>query len=247
VLGRPATTLGHQVRLAVMLAWVGGFTNVVGVMACGEVISHVTGGTTRIVMGADLATPEVVGISAWILAWFASGAVASGLLTGVAHARGWQAVHARPMAVEAVALAVLATVVELHDPADGSPMEGTMLLVGTAAGAFAMGLQNATITRISGGVVRTTHLTGVVTDLGLELSRLVVPAPGPAPDPSLPWSVRHQRLLVLAAILASFVAGAAVAAPLYLWSDGRSMIVPALFVAWIILQDARRPIRGEAP
>jgi hypothetical protein len=38
-----------------------------------------------------------------------------------------------------------------------------------------------------------------------------------------------------------------VAAPLYLWSDGRSMIVPALFVAWIILQDARRPIRGEAP
>ena len=31
-----------------------------------------------------------------------------------------------------------------------------------------MGLQNATITKISGAVVRTTHLTGVVTDLGLE-------------------------------------------------------------------------------
>lgn len=38
---------------------------------------------------------------------------------------------------------------------------------------FAMGLQNSFVTRISNAVVRTTHLTGLFTDLGIELSQLI--------------------------------------------------------------------------
>ena len=37
---------------------------------------------------------------------------------------------------------------------------------------FAMGLQNSLVTKISGAMVRTTHLTGLFTDLGIELSQL---------------------------------------------------------------------------
>src|SRR5690606_10605217 len=37
---------------------------------------------------------------------------------------------------------------------------------------FTMGLQNALVTRISNAVVRTTHLTGLFTDLGIEVSQL---------------------------------------------------------------------------
>jgi len=37
---------------------------------------------------------------------------------------------------------------------------------------FAMGLQNSLVTSISNSVVRTTHLTGLFTDLGIELSQL---------------------------------------------------------------------------
>lgn len=37
---------------------------------------------------------------------------------------------------------------------------------------FAMGLQNALVTKISNATVRTTHLTGLFTDLGIELSQL---------------------------------------------------------------------------
>ena len=36
---------------------------------------------------------------------------------------------------------------------------------------LAMGMQNALVSRLSGAVVRTTHLTGVVTDLGIEFAR----------------------------------------------------------------------------
>ena len=35
-----------------------------------------------------------------------------------------------------------------------------------------MGLQNALVTKISNSIVRTTHLTGLFTDLGIELSQL---------------------------------------------------------------------------
>jgi len=37
---------------------------------------------------------------------------------------------------------------------------------------FAMGIQNSLVTSISNSVVRTTHLTGLFTDLGIELSQL---------------------------------------------------------------------------
>jgi uncharacterized membrane protein YoaK (UPF0700 family) len=38
---------------------------------------------------------------------------------------------------------------------------------------FAMGLQNSLVTKVSQSVVRTTHLTGLFTDLGIELSQLL--------------------------------------------------------------------------
>ena len=36
-----------------------------------------------------------------------------------------------------------------------------------------MGLQNAIMTKISKAEIRTTHMTGVVTDIGIELGRLL--------------------------------------------------------------------------
>ncbi|WP_368389740.1 YoaK family protein [Maribacter sp. 1_MG-2023] len=40
---------------------------------------------------------------------------------------------------------------------------------------FAIGLQNSFVTRISNAVVRTTHLTGLFTGLGIEFSQLFFP------------------------------------------------------------------------
>jgi uncharacterized membrane protein YoaK (UPF0700 family) len=41
---------------------------------------------------------------------------------------------------------------------------------------FAMGLQNSFVTKISNAVVRTTHLTGLFTDLGIEMAQLFIPS-----------------------------------------------------------------------
>lgn len=38
---------------------------------------------------------------------------------------------------------------------------------------FVMGLQNAMITKLSNAEIRTTHVTGMVTDIGIELGKLI--------------------------------------------------------------------------
>ena len=71
---------------------------------------------------------------------------------------------------------------------------------------FMMGLQNAVITKISGAVVRTTHLTGVITDLGIEVGRLLYWNRSTRPLESDVVADR-QKLIMLATLLASFMVG----------------------------------------
>src|SRR5690606_32661798 len=47
---------------------------------------------------------------------------------------------------------------------------------------FVMGLQNSFVTKISNAIVRTTHLTGLFTDLGIEFSQLFFPKSHPHRD-----------------------------------------------------------------
>ena len=56
----------------------------------------------------------------------------------------------------------------------GQSYDGTLVSKEIFAGSllFAMGLQNSLVSIISGSVVRTTHLTGTFTDLGIELAQL---------------------------------------------------------------------------
>jgi uncharacterized membrane protein YoaK (UPF0700 family) len=82
-------------------------------------------------------------------------------------------------------------------------------------------MQNSFVTRLSGAIVRTTHLTGVVTDLGIETARwfrmwraklgartkvrLVV---GDAP----PTEPHRPRTVLLLTIVIAFVLGSAIGA-----------------------------------
>jgi uncharacterized membrane protein YoaK (UPF0700 family) len=50
----------------------------------------------------------------------------------------------------------------------GGRVLGTVMLL-----CFTMGLQNAIITKLSNAVIRTTHVTGMVTDIGIALGRIV--------------------------------------------------------------------------
>lgn len=244
MLANRAHSLIVQSRLAISLAWVAGYVNTSALLTCGVVTSHLTGHASN--LGRDVAQ-RAWGDAALMVALigaFFFGAMISGFALEVGRQRGWASIYVLPAAIELVLLAAFAVGVRLHDTTT-TEVGGTLWWM-TAVAALAMGVQNATITRISSGVVRTTHLTGIVTDLGHESAQLAVMrrifgrglrlGEGETRGPSV------QRLVLLASILGSFIVGGACGAWIYLEFPRWSMLAPLVLLAWIIIADLRTPI-----
>ena len=244
MLAARANSLIVQSRLAISLAWVAGYVNTAAVLTCGVVTSHMTGHASS--LGRDVAQRAWAdaALMGALLGAFFLGALVSGFALEFGRQRGWASIYVLPAAIELALLAVFAIGVRLHDTA-ATEVGGTLWWMTTVA-ALAMGVQNATITRISSGVVRTTHLTGILTDLGHESAQLASMrrifgrglrvGEGETRGPSV------QRLVLLASILASFIVGSACGAWIYFEFPQWSMLAPLLLLAWIIIADLRTPI-----
>lgn len=251
-----AHSLAQQSRLAITLAWVAGYTNLIAVLTCGHVVSHVSGTTSDLGRFAVEGSWRALGLSGALLGTFLVGAMVAGFTTEVGRRRGWESIYVLPMLIEAMLLAGFALGIELSEPDWLASGMGQIVLAGVAS--TAMGLQNATITRISSGVVRTTHVTGVLTDLGLELVHVVMgvrdrrvedpPAGlrrviGAVRVPAATW-----RALLLLTIFLSFAAGAALAGLVHTHLAPRlAMFLPVLLLMWAIVQDAVVPIAEIEP
>jgi len=148
------------------LALCAGFVNVVAMLSWKTYVSHVTGGTTSIGLKAQGyhsgAMPlEPLGRSIATLMSFLIGAFLCGLIIDK------NQVHLGGKSLYGVALignsALLVT----------SVFVSSDVLAGCLAAA-ACGLQNAMCTSHFGAVVRTTHVTGTLTDIGSTLGRIVM-------------------------------------------------------------------------
>jgi uncharacterized membrane protein YoaK (UPF0700 family) len=248
----PAHSPVLQARLAISLAWVAGYTNIIAVLVCGHVASHVTGHASQLgqaAAGGDWSLALFVGA---ILVAFFLGAVLSACATEIARWRGVRSVYVVPAALELALLAVFAELVRLHDPAQVE--SGAMLWWMTMVASIAMGLQNATITRISGGVVRTTHHTAGLTDLGLESVRRAMERLAMRAGKSQRDAAAHSgadeaarwRLLLLASIFGAFVFGSACGVFAFQAFAHWSMIPPMALLGWVIAVDIRRPIAAAS-
>lgn len=249
-----AHSFTQQARLAITLAWVAGYTNILTILTCGTVTSHVSGTTSELGRHAAEGEWGRAGFVLWLLVMFFLGAALSGVMTELGRRRGWDSIYVLPIATEAVLLAAFALGVETHDVA--SSESGARLWGMTALASLAMGLQNATITRISSGVVRTTHVTGVLTDLGLEVVQFLWRLRDQPRDHSFRASVHEdtarsqlsvRRLALLGSIVGSFALGAALGTLAYDHAHAWSMYPPVAFLLWIIYQDLIRPIADIQP
>jgi uncharacterized membrane protein YoaK (UPF0700 family) len=112
-----------------------------------------------------------------------------------------------------------------------------------------MGLQNAVVTKISQAEIRTTHMTGVITDLGIELGKLIYW--NHSSDPAGDTYVRANRdkLKVLGSILGSFTAGGLVGALAFEHLSYAATIPIALLLAGLalvpVLDDLRAIVRSR--
>lgn len=249
-------------RLAISLSWIAGYTNVITLLIAGAVVSHVTGNVTHLGRGLAEFDRHATLYFGFLIASFFSGAIASAMLTEAARRRGLASKYILPMGLEAVLLLALAMTIKFAglerqgglSPGDvrHTPHLQSLLYWISGLSSFAMGLQNATITRISGAVVRTTHLTGVVTDLALEgvqylwWARDKVRAGGDArAGRVLRISRRHPsvlRIALLASIAGSFFFGVAAGAFVFEHVPAYAMLAPVAFLLWIVYVDWRKPI-----
>jgi uncharacterized membrane protein YoaK (UPF0700 family)/ABC-type transporter Mla MlaB component len=245
-----AHSFRQQAILAVTLAWVGGYTNLVTVLACGSVTSHMSGITSG--FGSDLFSGawDKALYALFLIFTFFTGAAVSGLCTEYGRRRAWESIYVLPIIVEALLLAAFAFILEIYW--DVLLNHGAMMYWSTGLAATAMGLQNATITHISSGNVRTTHVTGVLTDLGHEAvqhfwsmldRRRVTVAGGIPPSTAIAASAPTAgRLMLLACILATFALGGGLGTYAYLHAARWAMFPPVGFLAWLMYRDLARPI-----
>jgi len=251
-----AHSFEQQARLAVTLAWVAGYTNIITFLTCGVATSHVSGTASQ--LGFDFVEAKwgAAILAVTILVSFYAGATISGFCQEFGRRRDWESIYVLPMALQAALLFLFGAGL-YHN--DGTLAElDALLYVFVGLAASAMGLQNATITRISSGVVRTTHVTGVLTDLGLDTAQFTFWAWDKSRDASTPETAQRilrslrkhpssRRIVLLTAILASFALGATLGTVAYEILPRWCMVPPVLFLLWIVIQDTVLPIAEIEP
>lgn len=205
-----------------LLAFAAGAVNAVAFLACQRFVSHVTGTVTR--LGLDAGVWTLVFDYAVVLACFIAGAMASVLaIDGRLH-RGKRPLHGVPLLVVSAVLVGVA-IAGAHGAFGvfGGSVERPSDFLLLSLISFAMGLQNATVATSTGMAVRTTHMTGPATDLGINLATSVFVG-GEARRAAL------RGALLRGGKLLGFVLGATAAVPLARGAGYLAFLAPAAAV-----------------
>lgn len=153
--------------LAGYLAFVGGFVNSVGFVLIGTFTSHVTGIVGRATNDLARAQFEAAGAASTMIFAFFFGAFVSSVIVESSFLGHASRAYALALFLEGAIL----TAFSLWTWGTWTAAHPRLMDAQGHLLCLAMGMQNSLVTRLSGAVVRTTHLTGVVTDLGIEVAR----------------------------------------------------------------------------
>lgn len=225
--------------LGVALAFVAGAINAGGYLAVRQYTSHMTGIVSAAADYLALGAGDLVLDALGAIVSFVLGAACTAIMVNYGRRRHLASEYALPLLFEAVLLlgfGVLGTrLAQLRGL--GAPA-AVMLLC------FMMGLQNALITKLSHAEIRTTHMTGIVTDIGIELGKLVYwNADGGALRPKV--TAERARLAQLCALLAGFFGGG-VAGALGFKQVGYAACLPlALLLCLLAIVPALDDLRGR--
>lgn len=157
-------TLQHNLRLASLLSFVAGIVNVAGYLSVKRLTTNVTGHFAFFVDEVFKLNLMQGLIYFLYIFFFFLGSFVSGLIVELYYKRNWNYAYTWPVIIESIILLGVATGGNLFIKAAPDVMSCLLL--------FSMGVQNSLVTKISNSLVRTTHLTGLFTDLGIECSQL---------------------------------------------------------------------------
>jgi uncharacterized membrane protein YoaK (UPF0700 family) len=246
-LTRRTRTRRSNRQLGGLLALVAGAINAGGFLAVQRYTSHMTGVVSGI--ADDLVLGQfalaMAGVSALLA--FVGGAALTAVLINWARRREMHGEYALSLMLEAMLLLLFGLLGANLELFVDVFLPSTVLLL-----CFIMGLQNAIVTKISQAEIRTTHMTGVITDLGLELGRLLYWNRSAEGNRRHVVIANRDKLAIHATILALFFIGG-IAGALAFKRVGFSATVPiaALLMAmaapplWLDLRGRRQHQPGE--
>ena len=219
----PVRTDRNNRWLAAGLAFTAGMVNSVGFLAVAIYTSHMTG------LVSTAADQLVLGGYYW--AWLAAlglfsficGAAACALLFNWGRRNKHISKFALVLWVEALAILLVGLLADLTSQA-GLDWGIVMVL------AWIMGLQNGLITKISDAQIRTTHVTGMVTDIGIEMGKWLYLNPKGDEDPVKP---NFTRLKLHILIVSMFFFGGVFGALLGTWI-GFYTVLPAAAILLVL-------------
>ena len=154
-------------QLGFSLAFIAGAINAGGFLAVRQYTSHMSGVVSAIADQLALGDIQLVLAGIGSLGSFIIGAGCSAVLVNWVRRRGLHSQYVLPSLVEAALLLTFGLLGSHLALWEAFFVPVTVILL-----CFIMGLQNATITKLSGAEIRTTHMTGIVTDLGIEMGKL---------------------------------------------------------------------------
>ncbi len=187
-----------------LLACVAGMVNVVGYLGFEhQAVTHLTGTTT--LLGGAIGSGDVAAMGRFggVMLAFVGGSALSGMLIQDSTLRLGRRYGIALVLESAMLFAAIPLFMGGH-------------IAGPLLAAAACGLQNAMATTYSGAVIRTSHLSGMFTDLGIGIGHALRGMP-----------LQRRRLLLCVLIISSFLIGAVLGALLFLRVHYFALAVPA--------------------
>lgn len=169
---RTAKRLGPIPLAAVALAatWTAGFVDTVGFLLLSHILTaNMSGNTVRIGVSAIDSNGAEALRRGWPVLMFVAGLVTSAIIHEAGARRRFLSTSAVIFALETLLL--LAVDVFYLIRGVGQLAQGSSYLAAAALLAFAMGLQNATLTHVGALSVKTTHITGTLTQFAEGVSQ----------------------------------------------------------------------------
>ena len=222
-------------QLAWAMAFVAGAVNAGGFLAVGHYTSHMTGTTSTLADMVALGDFETALAALAMMLSFIAGAFLCTTLISLGQRRRMRSRYALTLLLESGFLLLFGVMGARLETEIRFTLPSTVMLL-----CFIMGMHNAVTSIISGAEVRTTHVTGTVTDIGIELGRLA-------------YVNRHQRLgrarivadrqklILLLLLLVSFIAGGITGALSFKHFGFKATIPLAIFLCFL----AARPLLLE--
>jgi len=229
-------------HLGISLAFVAGGANAGAFLAVRQYTSHMTGILSSLADSRALGDTAVALASAGALLSFLLGAMTSAVMINFARRRSLSSTYSLPLLLEAFLLLCFGVLGGRLTSMQALFVPVTVMLL-----CFTMGVQNAVITKISQSEIRTTHMTGVITDLGIELGKLLTwNGMVHGADPVL---ADRERLATLGLLLLAFFSGGWLGA-LGFKSIGFLATLPFVLILVVLsvipaLDDLRRVVRNR--